>query len=1080
MWTPKRVLLLLAGFALFFTTYEVYAHFLGGIDGLPPLPEEFWPTEGAVSPPIQPIIRVNDEDRKLAQSFGEDCDEVKRAIKILVSSRGLVLAANDFKIQDDGRVKLWPFSVAIFSKDKGDHRYPEINTVRSDEAYLTFDQPISSPTEMTNRKIVAGELRGSITITNNRRTREKNDDILVTVAGKPLFYKETIHKVWTDGAVKLLDTQCRPNPTEITAMGMELYLTTAPPPQAPARPSKKPRNETVNGVDRVVLRRNVKMHLYVDPGNGFLGSNRDTQGPRAGAGRMTPPPQPASAGKPGKKGKEPDKAHVVIDTDGPFVYDVPHDLARFDVPRDDPGKPMPLDPPQVLVFREHDLPDGKGRQYDQMICDHLELQFRRKAAADRRDASDNRGGDREIESAHATADKARRPDEKDHEIVLVLDSEALEARGQDLFYHCPTSDQGPETTLKGSVTAIKDRNKIECVELWLLGSGQKGSPQKARARGPGKIWLADHDAATARETPHYPYAVTWKDMLTSAKDGVYDLLTLTGDAYFIDYDHDQQLHGERLLVWLEPPEKADGAPRPADDAARPGAGPAEAPRQRPHRLEAYRHVTAHSPDMNITETEHLSVFFHEVKPADGPRLPGAGHAGPGTSAAGRSGSATAAGPAGAANPEKQSPKQPINLRARSVIADVNRVGARNEMQKVLTRGAVHVHQNGSTPDDKGVDIKGETLELLRKVGGDVLVVLGDGRKPAELQMGELFIVGPKVTIDQKENTAEVKGVGHMDMPSNTTFEGNKPARPGTRLKVFWNQGMLFNGRDADFQGGVTANQDKARLQCQSLQVTLDRTVSLKEGQKGGQQAKVEKLVCDRKVHVEDTELDARGKLVKYQRLVCRELAMDNQQGQVNASGPGIVYLLQKGAVDNDLGTPTSGTRPATAKPPAAPKQEMKLTRVEYEGRMMTEDNKAKGTRTAWFWDKVEVVNVPSEKADVVVDKDNLPERGLYMSCEKLTVFSRPGVKDKATQVLTGENKVYVKSQDFQARARKVVFDEATDLIIFYGTPDALATFYRMREKGVEPEEFKGLKIIYNRLTKQYKIEGGGSFQNISG
>ena len=39
-----RVLLLVLGFMVFFSAYVVYAHVLGlgGIDGLPPLPEEFW------------------------------------------------------------------------------------------------------------------------------------------------------------------------------------------------------------------------------------------------------------------------------------------------------------------------------------------------------------------------------------------------------------------------------------------------------------------------------------------------------------------------------------------------------------------------------------------------------------------------------------------------------------------------------------------------------------------------------------------------------------------------------------------------------------------------------------------------------------------------------------------------------------------------------------------------------------------------------------------------------------------------------------------------------------------------------
>ena len=39
MWTPKRVLLLVLGIVVFTSAYVVYAHFLGRVDGLPPLPE---------------------------------------------------------------------------------------------------------------------------------------------------------------------------------------------------------------------------------------------------------------------------------------------------------------------------------------------------------------------------------------------------------------------------------------------------------------------------------------------------------------------------------------------------------------------------------------------------------------------------------------------------------------------------------------------------------------------------------------------------------------------------------------------------------------------------------------------------------------------------------------------------------------------------------------------------------------------------------------------------------------------------------------------------------------------------------
>ena len=41
MWTPRRVLLLILGVVLFGAAFGVYLRFLGWIDGLPQLPDEF-------------------------------------------------------------------------------------------------------------------------------------------------------------------------------------------------------------------------------------------------------------------------------------------------------------------------------------------------------------------------------------------------------------------------------------------------------------------------------------------------------------------------------------------------------------------------------------------------------------------------------------------------------------------------------------------------------------------------------------------------------------------------------------------------------------------------------------------------------------------------------------------------------------------------------------------------------------------------------------------------------------------------------------------------------------------------------
>ena len=57
MWSPRRVLLMVVGLIVFLAGFRVYGHFLGGIDGLTPLPEDYWPdqtSEGSLFPPPSP------------------------------------------------------------------------------------------------------------------------------------------------------------------------------------------------------------------------------------------------------------------------------------------------------------------------------------------------------------------------------------------------------------------------------------------------------------------------------------------------------------------------------------------------------------------------------------------------------------------------------------------------------------------------------------------------------------------------------------------------------------------------------------------------------------------------------------------------------------------------------------------------------------------------------------------------------------------------------------------------------------------------------------------------------------------
>lgn len=150
MWTPKRVLLLAAGFVLFFGAYLAYGDLLGGVGDIP-LPEDYWPRSTEVTPPYStpPISTV---DQRLLEAFGPGCPELHRPIRLGSGLRGMYLAADSFTIEDNGKVRLQPVSLAIFkfkdkpgkgkpgadSKSKNDpakskpdaENTPEINTLR--------------------------------------------------------------------------------------------------------------------------------------------------------------------------------------------------------------------------------------------------------------------------------------------------------------------------------------------------------------------------------------------------------------------------------------------------------------------------------------------------------------------------------------------------------------------------------------------------------------------------------------------------------------------------------------------------------------------------------------------------------------------------------------------------------------------------------------------------------------------------------------------------------------------------------------------------------------------------------------
>ncbi len=650
--------------------------------------------------------------------------------------------------------------------------------------------------------------------------------------------------------------------------------------------------------------------------------------------------------------------------------------------------------------------------------------------------------------------------------------------------------------------------------------------QQVTAKGPGRIDLPKKVGDKIVHTTH----ATWNEKLTSTRDGALDLLILTGSASFVDDEQEQSLKAETLKVWLltqEAKPAPDNGKQPP--AKTPETKPASDSSRRPYKVEALRNVLAHSRDMNIHDASRLIVRFTDVPesrmpPPNNNNKPGARPPenkpsatpptapilGPDVPALSKLPSTPIPAPTTplANVPAKPAPEpaRPIDLTARSVEADVLRCGERNALDHLWTEGYVKVSQAPAKPGEKGVYIEGDTLDMRAQEGGNLLVVTGrdDQGNMALLQMDKMLIFGPEVNINQALNKAWAIGAGAMQMDSNTSLDGKplldeKASRPGkpvyrtVPLTVHWSEEMFFQGANAEFTGNIQAEQENARLACQSLQVYFDRPISLKEGARGDQPAKVRNLVGFKDVRVEDKTLDAHNKLQKYQLLEGRSITMDTvprddngprPQGaskdanDVTLSGPGSVRILQQGGADPIA----PAGKPAPAKPAAPPpalapgEPEMTTTYVKFETIMKASNR----TNTASFWGSVRVLNFPCDDPHYAIDLDTmlateLPPGAMYLRSDRLKVLSTPATPGKkGNQEMEANGHIIVQAKEFSAQCDQMTYNEEKDQINFEAEKGNTATLAKFKGVGVQPDMLRGRKIIYIRSTGRAWVQDGDS------
>lgn len=1061
MWTPKRILLLIAGFLFFFTCYQVYSFFLGRYDGLAPLPAEYRPN--ANQPIAAPLANASGQNSALTglkEAFGEKCEEINRSI-FEWRNQGIIIAYDQRKLLPNGRLLLSKVSVAIFSQNQDEQKGREINTIRGDEAEIEFERPIYKPSDVSRNKPIAGELRGNVILTNNRRSGDPRDDLRLLTPW--LRYRDDQHRVWTEAEVRILDDSCG---VIVTATGMDVDLIPADERTAKA-PNKNPKNggltqNTVNGVKSVRLFENVRMELPEDGKSNFiqLGQTSQPKGSVVAAPQSTKPSPTSGVAQLGA----PPKSLVVIESQGPFVYNVEAERAEF------------TDRVKVLRKNEPEIGSTTGNQprYDQLFCDQLVIQFsRKKKNNDTAQKTNEAMQNFELVSARALGKQVDVSSDGSDQL------KGMKATGVELHY-----DKAKNTTTMrgGPILHVEMQGYDLTLNGYLTLVHGERMPQAAHAQGPGSLRIFSIPGAITKQE-RKPILVTWRDRFDWTKDHGMDRIDLVGGGSFDDPEQGRLQASERIIVWVETidaPRSEKASPDTPTNAN--NITQARVPR----RLDAVGDVKLISPQLVIQKTDKMNLRFRTVDASEigepltqrilgvAPSIKGPQEEKPGPRVDGES------SPLNTTNvtpPKSPTSKIPLQLQARWIDADLLQAGSKFDLEKLTAEGSVHVHQAPQSEEDRVVDLRGERLTLKRLRSEHVIDLAG---APAVVQLDKIWLTGLKIHFDQPLNTVEVNDAGSMRLPMKTDFQGES-LNEETELTISWTQRMFFDGRLAEFLGQVVAEQKQSRLTCGKLRVELDRKVSLKEKPQGVKEAPPELV---RLVGWEGILFEQRGaKIGEYQRVRGREIELNNQahdpanprklSKKLIVNGPeGVVEILAAGSDSLPIRTNdrplTPTTKPSGMTEPVnntATSSGLKLTRILFEGSL--EAFKDQGL--VIVRDQAQLFHLPSESIDIEINTNKLPPGCLWVTSNKLVGRTYRLPNQLEAREFEAHERVLVHAQEFTAKCDLLKYDDFKDQVILHGLGGNLAIVQRQKVKGTPAEVYKSGQIKYNRKDNTIEV-----------
>jgi len=722
-------------------------------------------------------------------------------------------------------------------------------------------------------------------------------------------------------------------------------------------------------------------------------------------------------------------------------------LGRF---RFDPIQQRATFEKQVDVLRIH--PDGPS---DQLNCEELSIYFSRRRPA--------QPGEKDAERP-----SKERPD-------WDFEPRRIEARGSPVIVRAPGQEvriEGErleidlytrEISLEGSspVFLRQGGNEIHArsVHYTMAEGGRLG---QVDAEGPG--WLRGQ----MRDRLGQTLEARWKDRLQLRPHEGQQVLSVTGDVA-LGFAVLGRLSAAEIYCWL--------TETPSPDEA-------GSTRLRPDRMLARGKVQFYAPQLT-GDVGQLEVWFEPVAtapgaasgdvPPDEDRDRGTDREGVYPVASGREADGAKRSRSSLFSNAVGVPKHHFAitgnlLQVRTLLAETD-----PELTELMIEGNVVLRETWSAqPTERPLEVRGEVIHVVDASRPDAALAITGS--PARFEGRGLELAGPNINLNRGTNRLWIDGAGRMDLPDlplSRDLEGH-PLHDRAHLQVTWRERMTFDGKTIRFDDSVRADlrhaQTRTDLQTGVLEVILLDDVRFDDPQSRHASPQVERLLCRGRVSVESRSLD--GQMPSsWESIEAFDFDANLISGESYARGPGRVTSIRRGSFDllrrGGAAAPDGGA-------PAGRGEEsegLQYLNVAFQGSLSGNLHHRKLT----FHDQVRTVYGPVDSWKSTIDPlrpGGLKPKDVLLECDELSVLQMPlPTGDGRTTEFAAEGNVLVESGQYTARAPRMTYAEAKDLLVLEGTGWTYAELYQEDRPGAEPKETAARKILFWPSTKELSVVG---------